>query len=147
MNVIPKFVSIAPVSLTKYREHNISMHCLRYSMFNDNMLQEQQNQLEHDICLVNNIISELNQFVPVTNVRWDRDACKSSIKRRGRHHQNHKKVVKCVYDKFYDGCHPNNVLANIWFKRLCTSVHHDIFADYSPLDSDDETEENSWDFK
>jgi hypothetical protein len=80
------------------------------------------------------------------NIHLDKDVMKISVKHRGKDGNKRKKIVKFVYNDFYDGVHPDIFLKRKWFYVLCQTTTSDFILPYHSDESEDETD-NSWDFK
>ena len=150
-DVTIKFATIPPVSLSKSAQFNTSKHRLYNSMFSSDDIQLQQKQLERDVHYVNQEIRNLNIASNVRTVTWDKDVIKSTIRKRGRHGQNRKKVSKFVHKHLYDGIHPDSYLAEKWYRVLCNSIGNEFndLQDVIPQvsSSDGENDIDTWDFK
>ena len=76
-----RITSIPPSSLIKSRTHHIQTGRLRQSIFTENSINEQHQQLQQDICSINKAISQINTHAQQTTIRWDRDLMKTEIKK------------------------------------------------------------------
>ena len=135
-----KFATIPPASIAKFQDFNRTKFRLSHSIFTPGFIQEQQRQLENSIQLINNSITSLNTTNRVRAITWDKDVTKITIKKRGRHGQNKKKITKFIYKELYDGVHAEKKLANTWFKVMTNSIVQDLKC---PLSLSQEVDANS----
>ena len=151
-NTTVKIATIPPACIKKYNEFQKSKSHLFQSLFTDEALEQQQYNLEKDIAIINNEISEINKANQIRTVYWDRDITKISIKKRGSRNQFQKRITKFVYNDFYDGVHPVENLGLKWCEIMCSSIKSDIKDRQINCNSEEEEEEfekatESWDFK
>lgn len=105
-------------------------------------------KIEEDIRYINSKICLLNEAKNVKNIHLDKDLIKITVKHRGRNGQNRKKLSKFVYNKLYDGVHPEFSLKMKWFDIICKSIQSDFNFDDVLFDTDSsEDETETWDFK
>lgn len=147
-NVILKIASVPPVSIFKYQHFQKQRKLNFRSTLCDFDAFQQQKKLEEDIRYINTKICLLNEANNVKNIHLDKDLIKITVKHRGRTGQNRKKISKFVYNKLYDGVHPEFSLKMRWFDIICKSIQSDFNFDDVLFDTDSsEDETETWDFK
>lgn len=144
-NVCLKIASIAPVSLQKYQNYQgQNSHHASVLEFETELYNQQKN-LEENISYINSKICEINASNLMKNIHLEKDITKISVKHRGKDSSKKKKIVKFVYNDFYDGVHPDFYLKRKWFSLLCKSSISDFVLSYVSDESEDDVE--TWDFK
>lgn len=110
-----EILTIAPVSLSKFKNFQIRRHLLQRSNRSLAKSNLQQNYLESDIREVNLSICELNLEHNARNKKLDKDISEMQNFMQ-KECINGGKTKQSLYmiDKFYDGIHPDSDLDDEW---------------------------------
>lgn len=146
--------TIYPADLIKSNQFLIDKGRQSHSTFSQNELGLQQLQLEKDLALTNDFITEKARADSRIFVNLNKYLLSQSKVRSGRSRNKFRKIIKLNYTPLYDGIHPDRSLKEKLFTAIAKSCVLYITPEgksappkKQEADDSQSDQENSWDFK